>query len=281
MPGTPQAKEAVIANEIPQTATISRSAATLTVTYEGAPVFQPITGTNMTYAVNSSDSRDLRSRQHLLRREQRRVVMSAGATGPWGWRHGAAGDLHHSAEFPVHYVTYVQVYGYTPSVVYVGYTPGYYGTVVSSMAWSSMEPAITIRLTSGPRSGCLPLTPMESAQALPGARPPDGRSASVWAWPSDPGAARGGDRSAIGAGAGELRPGDGEVGVARPPPTSTAAGATRPTREPAPPGRIPGRVTSVPALAETITTPSPATADMPLTAKTITPIPATTPRARE
>ena len=33
---------------------------------------------------------------------------------------------------PLHYVTYVQVYGYTPSVVYVGYTPGYYGTVVSS-----------------------------------------------------------------------------------------------------------------------------------------------------
>ena len=29
-------------------------------------------------------------------------------------------------------MTYVQVYGYTPSVVYVGYTPGYYGTVVSS-----------------------------------------------------------------------------------------------------------------------------------------------------
>ena len=32
----------------------------------------------------------------------------------------------------MHYVTYVQVYGYTPSVVYVGYTPGYYGTVVSA-----------------------------------------------------------------------------------------------------------------------------------------------------
>jgi hypothetical protein len=32
----------------------------------------------------------------------------------------------------LHYVTYVKVYRSTPDVVYVGYTPGYYGTVVSS-----------------------------------------------------------------------------------------------------------------------------------------------------
>ena len=32
---------------------------------------------------------------------------------------------------PLHYVTYVRVYGATPTVVYVGYTPGYLGTVVT------------------------------------------------------------------------------------------------------------------------------------------------------
>jgi hypothetical protein len=32
----------------------------------------------------------------------------------------------------LHYVTYVKIYGSTPEVVYVGYTPGYYGTVVTS-----------------------------------------------------------------------------------------------------------------------------------------------------
>ena len=36
------------------------------------------------------------------------------------------------ATSPMHYVTYVRVYGSTPTVVYVGYTPGYYGTVLSS-----------------------------------------------------------------------------------------------------------------------------------------------------
>ena len=30
----------------------------------------------------------------------------------------------------LYYVTFVHVYGYTPEVVYVGYTPGYLGTVV-------------------------------------------------------------------------------------------------------------------------------------------------------
>src|SRR5207249_11971044 len=33
---------------------------------------------------------------------------------------------------PLHYVTYVQVYGSTAKVVYVGYTPGYLGTVVAA-----------------------------------------------------------------------------------------------------------------------------------------------------
>jgi hypothetical protein len=33
---------------------------------------------------------------------------------------------------PLYYVTYAKVYGSTPEVVYVGYTPGYYGTVVSA-----------------------------------------------------------------------------------------------------------------------------------------------------
>jgi hypothetical protein len=36
------------------------------------------------------------------------------------------------ANSPLHYVTYVRVYSSTPSTVFVGYTPGYYGTVLSS-----------------------------------------------------------------------------------------------------------------------------------------------------
>src|ERR1051326_4711277 len=54
IPGTPQAKEALIANDIPQTATISRSAATLAVNYDGQPQFKTIESTALKYAVNTS-----------------------------------------------------------------------------------------------------------------------------------------------------------------------------------------------------------------------------------
>jgi hypothetical protein len=54
VPGTPQAKEALIANAIPQTATITRSEAKLTVQYDGEPRFVPMEGTSMSYAKNTS-----------------------------------------------------------------------------------------------------------------------------------------------------------------------------------------------------------------------------------
>jgi len=54
VPGTPQAKEAVIANSIPQTATVNRLQAALTVNYDnGAPQFQAISGTSLQYAINT------------------------------------------------------------------------------------------------------------------------------------------------------------------------------------------------------------------------------------
>jgi hypothetical protein len=54
VPGTPQAEEALIANQIPQTAVISRKEATLVVKYYGAPDFQLIEGTHLLYAVNTT-----------------------------------------------------------------------------------------------------------------------------------------------------------------------------------------------------------------------------------
>jgi len=54
IPGTEQAREALIANEIPQTATVRRNEAKLNVRYDGEPQFRPIEGTPMEYAVNTS-----------------------------------------------------------------------------------------------------------------------------------------------------------------------------------------------------------------------------------
>ena len=54
--GTPQAKEAVLENSIPQTATIDRKKATTKVEYAGEPKFEKIADTDLEYAVNTGKS---------------------------------------------------------------------------------------------------------------------------------------------------------------------------------------------------------------------------------
>src|SRR5262249_19807838 len=54
VPGTPQAKEALIEAQIPKQATLNRTSATMTVVYAGPPQFAPIPGTPLSYAVNTS-----------------------------------------------------------------------------------------------------------------------------------------------------------------------------------------------------------------------------------
>ena len=132
VPGTPQAREAVIASTIPQTATVSRSAARLQVEYAGgAPVLRPIEGTTLHYAANSQVP--------VIQAEGRYYALSHAVwfvsdspTGPWRVAdHVPAAIYAIPATSPLHYVTYVQVYGSTPQTVVFGYSPGYMGVVVA------------------------------------------------------------------------------------------------------------------------------------------------------
>ncbi|MFN8009690.1 MAG: hypothetical protein U0V70_22180, partial [Terriglobia bacterium] len=133
VPGTSQAKEALIANQIPQTAAISRTAAKLDLKYDGPPNFQPIQGTTMQYAVNTPTPVINVPGTTYYACQNAVWFSSATATGPWTVATSVPSMIYTiPPSSPVHYVTYVQVYGSTPNVVYVGYTPGYYGTVVSS-----------------------------------------------------------------------------------------------------------------------------------------------------
>ncbi len=131
VPGTEQAREAVIENQIPQTATVNRSEARLNVRYFGPPQFKPIEGTDLSYAVNTVSE--------VIRAEGRYYAVQEGiwfvansATGPW-----VVADMIPSAIYsippssPLYHVRYAYVYGGTPDVVYVGYTPGYVGAFVS------------------------------------------------------------------------------------------------------------------------------------------------------
>jgi hypothetical protein len=133
IPGTAQAKEALIANQIPQTASISRSATKPTITYYGTPEFQPIEGTALTYAVNSATPIIFVFGSGFYACQGGAWFVSQAQTGPWVVATSVPPAIYTiPPSSPIYYATYVQVYGYTPSVVYVGYTPGYYGTVVSS-----------------------------------------------------------------------------------------------------------------------------------------------------
>ena len=133
VPGTPQAQEAVIANSIPQTASITRSEAELNVKYDGEAVFVPIQGTSMSYAQNTSSPVIEVSDNNYYCVEAGVWFKGSTPQGPWRVADSVPDEIYTiPPSSPIYYVTYVKIYGSTPDVVYVGYTPGYYGTVVSS-----------------------------------------------------------------------------------------------------------------------------------------------------
>lgn len=130
IPGTEQAREAVIANQIPQTATVRRSEANLNVKYSGPPEFQPIAGTDMQYAVNTS-SEVILAEDRYYAVEHGIWFVADDPEGPW-----AVADMIPACIYsippssPLFHDRYVYVYGATPEYVYVGYTPGYMGAFI-------------------------------------------------------------------------------------------------------------------------------------------------------
>jgi len=133
VPGTPASEEALIANSIPQTATITRSEAKLAVQYDGKATFAPIEGTTMEYANNTSAAVIKVSEGNYYSVEAGVWFKAPAPEGPWQIVDSVPTEIYTiPPSSPLHYVTYVKVYGSTPEVVYVGYTPGYYGTVVSA-----------------------------------------------------------------------------------------------------------------------------------------------------
>jgi hypothetical protein len=131
--GTGPAKEALIANAIPQTATITRSQAQLLVKFDGDPEFKKIEGTDLQYAVNTATPVIQVDDKNYYAVENAVWFVAATPVGPWAVATSVPPAIYSiPPSSSLHYVTYVKVYRSTPDVVYVGYTPGYYGTVVSS-----------------------------------------------------------------------------------------------------------------------------------------------------
>ncbi len=128
--GTQAAREAVRDARIPQTAKVDRRSASLTVTYDGAPVFDAIPGTAVELARNASTSvLRINGRYHAC---DNGIWFEADTPdGPWMVSTevpAAVNDIPPSSE--AYNLRYVYIYDHTPDWVYMGYTPGYMGCYV-------------------------------------------------------------------------------------------------------------------------------------------------------
>jgi hypothetical protein len=131
--GTPQAQEAVISNGIPQTAKVDRKQAKLTPPqFDGEPKLKAIEGTDLQYVANTSTPIIYVPNAGYYAVENAVWFVAKDLKGPWAVADSVPAAIYGiPTSSPLFYVTYVKVYEATPEVVYVGYTPGYYGTAVS------------------------------------------------------------------------------------------------------------------------------------------------------
>jgi hypothetical protein len=133
VPGTPQAEDAKIAVEIPQTATIDRTKAKFTPEIDGAPQMKPIPDTALQYVYNSPSPIIEVSPAQWYAVDHAVWFTATSVKGPWAIATSVPPAIYSiPASSPVHYVTYVQVYASTPQVVVVGYTPGYSGAIIAT-----------------------------------------------------------------------------------------------------------------------------------------------------
>lgn len=132
VPGTQEASDAVLLAQVPHKATINIADASVNVAYTGPPQFQPIAGTSMQYAANTSYEVVSANGQYYCCYRGVWFVAPT-ATGPWAVCTSVPSVIYTiPPSCPLYNVTYVQVYDATPTTVVVGYTGGYSGEYVAA-----------------------------------------------------------------------------------------------------------------------------------------------------
>ena len=131
--GTSQAKEALITNNIPETAEVNIQEAKIDPPkFDGEPKLTPIEGTELHYVVNTATPIVMVSPTSYYAVQNGIWFTASAVTGPWAVATSVPSVIYTiPPSAPLHHVTYVRIYSVTPTVVHVGYTPGYYGTCVS------------------------------------------------------------------------------------------------------------------------------------------------------
>ena len=129
--GTMQAQEASISASVPQTARIARTSPG-SVTYDGNAQFSKISGTELSYAVNTPTPVVKVSSSRYYAVINGVWFKGPSPTGPWTVADKVPASIYTiPPSCPIYYASNVYVYGSTPDYVTVGYTPGYYGTCLS------------------------------------------------------------------------------------------------------------------------------------------------------
>jgi hypothetical protein len=131
VPGTPEAAEAVLLAQIPETATVAKDLKAPDVAYQGPPQFQPIETTTVERAVNT-DKDIIKVGDLYYMCFQGVWFMSKTPTGPWE----VTGDVPKAiytipVSSPSYSVTYVVVQSYTPTTVVYVASPAYSGVMVA------------------------------------------------------------------------------------------------------------------------------------------------------
>ncbi|MBV1907008.1 MAG: hypothetical protein KUG75_13100, partial [Pseudomonadales bacterium] len=141
VPGTLEARLAVMQSQIPVQATVNRSVVPVQVTYAGEPQFEKVLGTDLYWAVNTQyDVIQFKDQYYIC--QQGIWFVGPGAKGPF------VVATHIPVEFssippthPLYHVVFVKVYEVHEQTVVTGYTSGYHNqfhfgmTVVYGTGW--------------------------------------------------------------------------------------------------------------------------------------------------
>jgi hypothetical protein len=134
VPGTQQAQEAVVSSSIPQTAAVKISETKpAPVKIDGQPQMKAIEGTSLQSVVNASSPIILAAPNGYYLCQNGIWFLGPSPAGPWAVATSVPPAIYAiPPASPLYNVTYVRVYDATPTVVYVGYTPGYQGAIITN-----------------------------------------------------------------------------------------------------------------------------------------------------
>jgi hypothetical protein len=130
--GTAQAREAAIAARVPQTAIVKIAGTQMTPPkFDGAPALRPITGTTLRFAANTQTPIVATGDQDFFALENGVWFHARAVDGPWAIATAVPSEIYTiPPSSPLYFVTFARLFRVEGDNAYVGYTPGYQGTMV-------------------------------------------------------------------------------------------------------------------------------------------------------